>query len=584
MAILGPAGAPFATSHSDFLGARRAGSVCVDETAFIADVVDAGHGAVLLLPRPRRFGKTTNLSMLRAFFERSRDDTSDAFEGTEIWGLGEAYRRHFRAHPVIWLSFKDVKFATWSEAHAALHLMMRGVIGETLGSHAPALHAALRAPGDDLPEGLGPQLPESLDALRAAYRGDVSALSSSLRALVEVLHKATGEPVIILVDEYDTPLISAWLYGYWDEAATFFRAFLSGGLKDAPALGRAVLTGILRVAKENIFSGLNNVQVRGLLDPRSAERFGFLEAEVEALAERAGLGGQMDEFRRWYYGYQIGGTRPVTVYNPWSIMNRCANPEGPFWAYWVNSSSDDLVRDMLTRTAATHGPALQRLVQGEAVEAAFEDAVPLRELGAEDDHLWPLLTMAGYLTPERVTFSDDGARTALRIPNLEVQATFRRTFLRLVGAQDVATPPTTIARAILAGDAETLEDALGRALSLAMSYHDVPRATMRVEAVYQAFIVGLLLHLMPTHRVVSNREAGFGRADVLIFPRIEGATGAVLGLKVVTRRETPETALDNALSQLRTRDYAAELRAAGASTVLALGVVFDGKRCWAALA
>jgi hypothetical protein len=396
------------------------------------------------------------------------------------------------------------------------------------------------------------------------------------------LAEKTGENVILLIDEYDAPLLTAWQRGYWTEALDFFRVFLSQALKDAPHLFRGVLTGILRVAKENIFSGLNNVIVRTIFDGRTAERFGLTAGEVTELTVLAGESDRLPGLLAAYDGYRFGAAHPVTMVNPWSIMHWLEErPEG-FPAYWANTSANDLARALLTRTAATNGPDLLKLVAGGTVTRALRDAVPLQDLFRDDDLLWPLLTYTGYLTPESVTVEGGQHVARLRIPNQEIFAVFREAFLPLVAVSTAPHNQSPLAQALLEGDVEVLEAELGRALVSALSFHDVPGLegdTRPIEAVYQAFIIGLLLHLEPTHRVVSNREAGYGRADVLVFPKQPGP-GVVLELKVITRRDTRETAMQRALSQLRDRDYAAELRAAGADPVRQLGVVFDGKRCW----
>jgi hypothetical protein len=534
----------------------------------IADVLDGAK--ILLFPRPRRFGKTMNMSMLQCFLEKHPDDTTDVFADTAIWHSASGrYRDHFRQYPVIFLTMKEMRHKDWDAAWWNLRVILQAELRrlEEVGHIR-----AETCPNPELLKSI------SLDAARPAYA------ESMLAVILEWVKKTTGQQAVLLIDEYDAPLHAAAQYGYWDEAIHFFRNFLSAGLKDSPHLFRGVLTGILRVAKENIFSGLNNIQVRSVLDPRSADRFGFLEDDVIELANRAGLSDKIDEFRRWYNGYEFGGLDPVTVYNPWSIVNRCANPKGGFQSYWLNSSNNELARDMLTRTAGTNGPDLERLVRGEPVMKMLNDAVPLQELTQEDSTLWPLLVSTGYLTTQGVTLTDDGLVGTLRIPNQEVSSIFRATFLRLVGDRSDVGGPTELAKALLKGDAAGFGRLLGEIMRTALSYHDTARHEGRnIEAIYQAFIIGLLVHLAPTHRVVSNRESGYGRADVLITPKGPGP-GVVLELKVIDHdlEETAETALESALDQLRTRDYAAELRAADASPIHQMGVVFDGKRCWVA--
>jgi hypothetical protein len=579
MAVLSPPKPHFPIGVHDFEVLKCQGYAFVDKSLFIADIVEGA--VVTLFPRPRRFGKTLNMTMLRHFFERPRVGSaasSELFSDMAIWSReGGRFQRHHRRYPVISLSFKGVKQSKWNDAWREIRAELATETARVLAHHDVALGS------DD-------SRPQS-ETLRLAVMGQAqpAELHRLLPALLTTLAEATGESAILLIDEYDAPLHAAWQYGYWDEALEFFRGFLSHGLKDAPHLYRGVLTGILRVAKENIFSGLNNVRVHTILTPTEPSRFGFTEDEVGELVALAGATDRLDGLRQAYDGYRFGGERPVTMFNPWSIMHWLAERHVGYPAYWVNTSANDLARELLTRTAATNGPDLARLVAGETITRVLRDAVPLQDLFHDDELLWPLLTFTGYLTPEVVTLEEGQFLAQLRIPNQEIFAVFRDTFLPLVARATAPREQSPIARAMLSGDTEALEAELGRALVSALSFHDLgstgpaapesgpdPKA---IEAVYQAFIIGLLLHLAPTHRVVSNREAGYGRADVLVFPRAPGP-GVVLELKVITRRDTPETAMARALAQLRDRAYAAELRAAGADPVHALGVVFDGKRCW----
>ncbi len=290
--------APLGTS--DFLKLRRAGATYVDKTALIAEVVQA-QAKVLLLPRPRRFGKTLNLSTLRCFLERTEEERADLFEGLAVWD-SEAARRHFQRHPVVFLTFKDVKTSSFDDClEAVADLVAR----EFLRHDAVLDQAGLRGP--------------EVTAHRRLLEGTASAvtLSNALRDLTAWLARATGERPVLLVDEYDQPLHAGVFHGYYDEAVGFFRNFLSGGLKDNPHLFRGVVTGILRVARESIFSGLNNLAVFSLLEPEFATAFGFTEAEVEGLSDLAGARDRLADLRDWYNGYLFGGE---VVYNPWSVL------------------------------------------------------------------------------------------------------------------------------------------------------------------------------------------------------------------------------------------------------------------------
>jgi len=550
---------------SDFAELRRGGYVYVDKTDFVREVLDGG-AKVTLFPRPRRFGKTLNLSTLRAFVERGGADPGPLFHGTTVWDQdGGRLREHLGRYPVIALSFKDLKNRTWADAWYDLRDILRGELVRHLAI-GRVDRSELDATGR-----------VSLDRMLDPEAGP-EAFRHMLPQLIGWLHEATGERAVVLIDEYDAPLHAAWEHGYWDDAIAFFRVFLASGLKDEPRLFRGVLTGILKVAKENIFSGLNNVDTYGILEPRFATRFGFTEPEVAALLHAAGLSEAMNEVRAWYDGYRFGGLRPATLYNPWSILMFLDKPTGGLRSFWNNTSSNALLHEQLVARAASVGADVATLLSGGTLERVLDDNVPLQLVSRNPDALWALLTFSGYLTPETVTPTDLGLRATLRIPNREVAAIYRTTFERfLVEAAPAPDAVDSLVAAMLTGDTEELAERLEALMVRALSFHDFGHGP--VEAIYQAFIVGLLVHLDATHRVVSNREAGFGRADVLVVPRAPGA-GAVLELKVVSPRETPERALERAAAQLRDRDYAAEVRAGGATEVHQYAVVFDGKRCW----
>lgn len=573
MTILGRQHPPlFDTGTSDYLNFRESAAAYVDKTAIIADLVEGG-AQVLALPRPRRFGKTLNLSTMRYFFER--DETRSRakyFQDTAI-AQHPAFEHHFARYPVIALSFKSVKATTWADAW--------------VGIRTQILDAAAQV------ERHYPVSPDRHDGVTATQwyrqrdeRDTPSRLfESALRHLTERCAESTGERVVVLIDEYDAPLHAAWLHGYWDQAVAFFSAFLSEGLKDNRHLFRGVLTGILHVAKENIFSGLNNVTVRGVLHHDYAERFGFTESEVLELLHLAGRADQIDEFRRWYDGYRFGDeSAPVTIYNPWSVLTALAQPTTALQPWWLGTSSNDLVRQLLVRHAADVGPELETLVIGAppnssaGIAKVVSSHVALRDVEQQPEALWALLLHTGYLTPGSYRVEEGTPIAELRIPNLEVATIYRRVFLDWLQAVAPRSNIAMLTKPMLAGDAESFAEALEVLLVRGVSHHDIPKVG-GVEAVYQAFLLGLLVQLHDTHRVWSNREAGHGRADVLIAPRDPG-TGVVLELKVVGKRETPEQALARAATQLRTRRYDVELAAVGARPIHQYAIVFDGKRCW----
>jgi hypothetical protein len=557
----------FPIGYSDFRTLREAGLTYVDKTSFVAGVLDATH-AVLLFPRPRRFGKTLNLSTLRCFVEKAPADARALFTGLAIEQRPEAWA-HFQRYPVIFMTFKDIKAATFAQALSA----MRGEIAAAYRQHRYLLD------GDALDEQERHHFTQIL-----SEEGDEALLWRSLRALSAYLHRHHGEKAAILIDEYDTPILAGFSAGFYDAVILFFRNFLSGGLKDNPHLWKGVLTGILRVAKESIFSGLNNLSVYGVLSPAFADAFGFTPAEVAGLARDAGREDALPDMERWYNGYRFAGQ---VVYNPWSVLNFLASPDGVLRPYWVSTGSMDLVRDLLLARAGDEDGEIEALLRGKRITKLVDENVSLRDVPPGADAVWGFLLFTGYLTATRVRYRDELIEVRLKIPNREVRAAFRTVFRTwLSEALGHGARVLKLTRALLSGDAETAQRLLEGLVVHSLSFHDTGKGPGEPERVYHAFMLGLLVWVGPRYRVTSNREAGHGRVDLMIAPRAAGEAGVVMEMKTVdkAKRETPARAMAAALRQLRTREYAAELRAAGAGTVREVGVVFEGKKVWVAFA
>jgi hypothetical protein len=561
----------------DFRALRELDLEYVDKSHLIRELLDDVGVQVVLLPRPRRFGKTVNLSMLRCFFEKRGEDFSHLFDGLSIMTAGQEYRRHFQRYPVIHLTFKGIKFERFDLSWQAV----RKKIVDLFDEHRAVLNDGRMSEVDT----------RRYRAILDGTAGD-ELFHSALADLSRYLHRHHGEQVVILIDEYDEPVHSAYLCGYAPPILEFFRAFLTEGLKGNPHLFKGVLTGILRIAKESIFSGLNNMAVYTLLRPEVSTCFGFTEAEVTALLERNNVGEQLADVRRWYNGYLFGGT---VVYNPWSILNFIASRDRLLRNYWVATSSNDLVRDTLQRHALSIQPSIEALLEGGSIVRQVDENVALANLDNDEGALFNLLVFSGYLRAERVEDEPtDEIVYRLSIPNREVRAVYATTFQgwlrdRLGGGESGI---ERLKKALFDGDAEALAEELQEFTTNVLSYHDVPTRIgplekagaapvsprLRPEQIYQAFVIGLLATLEPEYEVRSNRESGRGRPDVMIRPRKAGKPGVVLELKVVKPGvKTLDAALDEGLAQIRDRDYAAELRAAGASPVHAFAVAFDGK-------
>jgi len=545
------------TGQSDFAELRRRGLTYVDKSHLITELID-DTSLVVLLPRPRRFGKTTNLSMLRYFFERSPrgEDRADLFEDLGVW-RSEVARAHFQRYPVISLTLKEIKPATWAECQADLSGLISSLYREHLWllDH-PSVTALDRA---------------TFEAV-ARRQGEPTTLKRSLLFLSELLHLATGEQVVILIDEYDTPIHAGWLSGYYREVVDFFRVFLGAGLKDNGHLARGVLTGILRISKESIFSDMNHLAVYSLLREEYSTGFGFTEAEVTALAQEAGASQHLPVMRRWYNGYRFGGH---TIYNPWSVLNFLASEDHEPRPYWVNTSSNDLIGRLITAGDPQLTADLEVLLAGGKVRKPIDEGLVLTDLDQRSDAVWSLLLWSGYLKPAAV--HQAGRVVTLAVPNREVLLAYDTLLQRWMQRSTGGSAEVEILlRAMLKGDVELFEDGLQRLVMHALSFLDV--GGRDPERVYHAFTLGLLVQLRATHKVESNRESGLGRADVLVIPRKAGRPGAVLEFKRVREHETPETALDAAMAQIQSRAYGARILDVGASAAHAYGVVFDGKR------
>ena len=546
---------------SDFVKLREQGAYYVDKTGFIGHVLKQPKD-VSLFPRPRRFGKTLNLSTLRTFVEMSETDHSKLFEGLEVWNDPEA-RKHFQRYPVIYLTFKDVKASQWEDAFAGI----RDVIAREVGRHAYLLKS------DVLNEWEKATLER-----RLRQENDASLFWNVLADLSRHLHAYHGERAIILIDEYDIPIQAAYTHGYFDQAVEFFRNFLSAGLKDNGHLMRGVLTGVLRVAKESIFSGLNNVDVFSILGDDFATSFGFTQQEVDRLASDMGDPHAADEMRAWYDGYRFAGQ---AIYNPWSVLMYASKRSQGCRPYWVFTGSEDVLRELILKRGHRMDEELEVLLRGDAVAKVVDEHVVLRDLEMSTDAVWNLLLLSGYLTTREVELVRGRLHAKLAIPNEEVRIVFEDTVSRWlrwnVGGDDHA---RALLKAMLEGDERTFAKTLSMLVTNTLSYHDT--GGRMPERVYQAFLLGLLVELEGSHQVRSNRESGFGRYDVAVIPKQVGKPGVVLELKRIEDEdgETRDEALDAALEQLASRAYRTEVEAAGADPIHEYGVVFDGKRVW----
>ena len=547
----------------DFRVLREKDFEYIDKTHLITEFIDRDNIKVILVPRPRRFGKSLNMSMLKWFFEKRDENVWHLFDGLHVARAGEKYREHFQKYPVIHISFKETKAETFAKCQEKAHMAIR----KMYEVHAKILDGKLD--GGDLRD-----FRAILDdtASEALYE-------LSLKNLTEYLHQVCHVRPIVLIDEYDAGIHASFTNGFYKEAVGFFGGFFLAGLKDNMHLERGVMTGILRVSRESIFSELNNVGVYSLLMSEFNTCFGFTENEVKTLLEKVGMVKLMADVRSYYDGYEFG---MVDIYNPWSILAFLASNERNLIPYWVGTSSNTLIKDLLQHHSFAVQDEIKTLLEGGYIEKHIDENVVFPELKESTDALWSLLVFSGYLKAARPGPNVIGQpRPAFRlsIPNREVAGVYRTTFQTWMnrGLTAQGSDLNSLLRSLLNGESGEFQEQLQKFAMSLPSYHDVKGA--KPEKFYHGMMIGLLASLEPEYEVRSNRESGNGRPDVLIKPRRPGKPGVVLELKSAQPGEKSiERAMKEGLAQFEANDYAAELRAASVEKIQQMVVAFDGKR------
>ena len=548
----------------DFAEIRQAGFYYVDKTKFIEQLLD-GWGKVNLFTRPRRFGKTLNMSMLRYFFEIGAD--ASLFDGLQIAKNKKLCEEYQEKYPVIFLSFKNVEGLTFADAQYRLAELIAG----------EAERFAFLAQSDKLTENER-SLYCGLTAVREgryALAGEV--LVSALQLLSKLLSKHYGQKTIILLDEYDVPLDKAFQNGYYKEMVSLIRGMLGQALKTNEFLQFAVLTGCLRVSKESIFTGLNNFKVLSITDNRFDEQFGFTDAEVEQLLAAYNLADHLDETKAWYDGYRFGA---ADVYCPWYVINHVdvlrSNPLAKSQAYWINTSGNALVKLFIEMADKSTRDELERLVAGEAIEKHIRLELTYDEIDSSIDNLWSVLFTTGYLTQKGVT--EDGAYK-LVIPNQEIREVYKlqiqEWFKKKVFADTEQLQ--SFWQAFAMGDSEAVELFLNRTLSNSISVFDAKGRDAERENSYHMLLVGLLAG-KADWLVRSNVEAGEGFADIIVETDDLDA-GVIVELKYAQTMTAMEKSCAKALAQIRAKRYAEYLHNNGREKVLLYGIAFCKKRC-----
>ncbi|MGK5091445.1 AAA family ATPase [Deltaproteobacteria bacterium TL4] len=543
---------------SDFKELRERNYYYVDKSLLIHDVLESG-AKVILLPRPRRFGKTLNISMLRYFFEKTESSNLHLFDGLAIADNQEilSYQGQY---PVIYLTFKDVKESSWESCYKKIQLMLFEEFQRHQKLCEPVLTGNEKSGWDAILE----------------QRSAPHQLENALRLLISLLHRATGKQVILLLDEYDAPIHAGYQYDYYDEVILFMRNLLSGALKDNTDLEKGVMTGILRIAKESIFSGLNNLGVYSLIRQEFSDFFGFTQSEVNTIIKNFSIENG-EGLKNWYNGYRFG---EKIIYNPWSILGFLDSLDREFRAHWVNTSANELIRDLITRSDSSLQQDVETLLAGGTVLCPLDDNIALRDIAQNHRTIWNFLVFSGYLKPIKSWMEGTHWMYELAIPNLEVRSFYEDTIHNWISQQVGSNAIQDLLHSLVQEDIRTFGKQLRDIIVSTLSFHDT--AGKEPERVYHAFVLGMLTHLSNTHQVKSNRESGYGRYDVLLFPKNRFQTGFVLEFKKIDyddEKDHQET-MQSALTQIREKEYAVELRNAGVNKALGIGIVVDGKQVW----
>ena len=536
----------------------------VDKSLLIQEVLDSGS-KISLITRPRRFGKTINLSMLKCWFEVYQDSksaipNSELFQNLKIWKLGDEYTKHCGKYPVIYLTFKDVKESKWENCQKFL----KRIISSEYERHSYLLDSNSLTDAQK-------KLFRSIQDLSA----DFVAYETSLKKLSEFLHLHYGEKVVVLIDEYDTPVHEAYYKKYYDLMIDFYRTFLGAGLKDNEHLEKSVITGILRISKESIFSDLNNFSVYTVLNNRFADKFGFTQEEVTAALDYYQLTDKQEGVKTWYNGYVFGNQ--TDIYNPWSILNFLEHHSEGLKPHWVNTSSNLIIRDLLSRADSESKKDMESLLKRETIEKEVQVDTVFSEIENGGNTLWSFLLFSGYLKVVRQRVDGKRVYSQLLIPNLEIEYLYERFISDWLTDNLQSYELKELLNSLLTGNVDNLQFLLQKFILNSFSYLDP--TGKEPERVYHAFILGLLLHLSDSHSVKSNRESGFGRYDIMLIPKRQNGVGVVIEFKLVYPhlKETLAIAAEKALGQIEDNRYEEELKSMGASAVLKYGMAFEGK-------
>ena len=540
---------------SDFKFLRIRDNYYIDKTMYIKDIIDNQSG-VILVTRPRRFGKTLNMSMLKYYFDCTQKDSKELFKGLKIMSQEEQYTSKLGYYPVIYITLKDVQDRNFEN----MLLNLKSAMIDMYQEHMYLLKS------DKIYEFEKQAITDILYA-----REDEVSLRNSIRELSKYLYRYYEKPVMLLIDEYDVPLQNAYVEGYYEEAVKFFKIFYGTTFKDNPYLEKTVLTGVSRVAKESIFSGANNFKVFTVLDDEFSDDFGITEEEMDKVIKDFNIQDKKEDIKEWYDGYTIGHTNGI--YNPWSILNYLTDKK--LMPYWVNTSSNDLIK-LVLKNSSTIKEKIERLLRDETIEVPINLETVIVGIENNEDNIWGLMLGTGYLKVEETVDLARGIYK-VKLPNREIKELFRGIVEGWFRNKVIGNDLNSILKDLITLNIKEFEKKFRVLVKEMFSYMDVGENT--AENFYHAFVLGMLVGLKDTYYVNSNRESGYGRYDIMLEPKDKNGNSFIMEFKVLDDMEekTIEDTIKNAKKQIEEKRYEENLKERGFKNITKMVYAFKGK-------
>ena len=541
--------------ESDFKILRIKKDYYIDKTKYIKDIIN-NRSKVLLITRPRRFGKTLNMSMLRYYFDCTKKDSKELFKGLKIMKQEEKYTSKLGYYPCIYLTLKDAGL----QSYELMIMQLRTLLMDIYYENRYLLEEAEMAPGER----------NTFNKILLAEANEIEIING-IKMLSKIMSTYYNKPVMLFLDEYDVPLQNAYVEGYYEECIKFFKTFYGITFKDNPYLEKTILTGVSRVAKESIFSGANNFDVYTVLNDEFSDDFGITEEEMDKVINDFEIQDKKEEIKKWYDGYKIGNTEGI--YNPWSILNYLKNKE--LIPYWVNTSSNDLIK-LILKNSATVKEKIEQLLRDEEIEVPINLETVIVGIEKNEENIWGLLLGTGYLKVTEVVDLAHGIYK-VKIPNYEIKFLFQNIIREWFNDKVIGNNLNTILKDLVTLNLKEFEKKFQVLVRQMFSFMDVGENT--AENFYHAFVLGMLVGLKDSYYVKSNRESGFGRYDIMLEPKDKNGNSFVMEFKVLEDEEekTIEDTIENAKKQIEERKYAEDLEERGYTKITKMVFAFKGK-------